>query len=85
MVDRGVDTAAREKTQAIIDQYFSLENPIEVDSDEKLEALLADSNKMEGLLDYLRVFNELEEESLAPVKAHYNLGEEISKAEEAKK
>ena len=40
---------------------------------------------MEGLLDYLRVFNELEEECLAPVKAHYNLGAEISKAEEAKK
>ena len=46
---------------------------------------MANSNKMEGLLDYLRVFNELEEESLAPVKAHYNLGAEISKAEEAKK
>ena len=62
-----------------------MENPVEVDSDAQLEALLADADKMEDLLNYLRVFNELEDESLAPVKAHYNLGEEISKAEEAKK
>lgn len=40
---------------------------------------------MEPLLDYLRTVNEISEEALTSVKAHYNLGEEIKKAEELKK
>ena len=40
---------------------------------------------MEPLLDYLRTINEMSEDILTPIKAHYNLGDEIKKAEEAKK
>ena len=40
---------------------------------------------MEPLLDYLRTMNEMSEDILTPIKAHYNLGDEIKKAEEAKK
>jgi len=37
---------------------------------------------MQPLIDYLKVVNELDDETLFPVKAHYNLADEISKAEE---
>ena len=40
---------------------------------------------MPSLLEYLKVVNELDEETLAPIKAHYNLSNEIKAAEEAKK
>ena len=40
---------------------------------------------MNPLLDHLRTVNELSDTDLGPVRAHYSLGTEIAKAEEAKK
>ena len=40
---------------------------------------------MEPLLDYLKTVNEMSEEKLTSVRAHYSLGSEIALAEEAKK
>ena len=40
---------------------------------------------MEALLDHLRTVNEISDDALTPVRAHYNLGDEIKKAEESKK
>ena len=50
-----------------------------------MDDLLSDVSKMPSLLEYLKVVNELDEETLAPIKAHYNLSNEIKAAEEAKK
>ena len=57
----------------------------DLESDEKLQAILDDESKMLPLLDYLKTINEMGEEMLTPVRAHYNLGSEIAQAEAAKK
>lgn len=80
-----LDEAAQAKTQLLINQHFAVKEQIDVSSDEGLSGLLADSDKMQPLIDYLKVVNELDDETLFPVKAHYNLADEISKAEEQKK
>ena len=56
-----------------------------MESDEKLQAILDDESKKQPLLDHLKTVNEMSEEMLAPVKAHYNLATEIAQAEAAKK
>ena len=73
------------ETQKLIDKYFTLENPIEVDTDEKLEAILANPEKMLPLLKYLEVINEFEEEEIIPITEHFVFTKEISKFEQAKK
>ena len=80
--------AAKEKTQNLIDKHFNnLLEPIgdDLESDEKLQAILDDESKKQPLLDHLKTVNEMSEEMLAPVKAHYNLATEIAQAEAAKK
>ena len=62
---------ARHETQNLIDKYFTLENPIEVDTDEKLEAILTNPEKMLPLLKYLEVINEFEEEEIIPITEHF--------------
>ena len=37
---------SRQETQELIDKYFTLANPIKVDTDEMLEAILASPEKM---------------------------------------
>lgn len=60
-------------------------NDLDLTTDESLTEILADADRMPALLAYLRVVNECEEGSLAPIKAHYNLANTIKEKEEAKK
>ena len=49
----------------VINKHFNnLLEPLgdDLDSDEKLEAILADESKMEPLLDHLKTINEMSEE-----------------------
>ena len=74
------------KTQTLIDKHFNtLLEPLTLSTEEQIQAVLSDETKMEALLDHLRTINEISDDALTPVRAHYNLGDEIKKAEENKK
>ena len=86
-VKEAAKKAARELTQTLINKHFNnLEEPLhDLESDEHVQAILSDESKMGPLLDHLRTVNELSDDDLGTVRAHYSLGSEIAKAEEAKK
>ena len=70
----------------VIDKRFNnLLEPLDLETDEQVSAVLADKSKMQALLEHLKVKNEMSDDKLLSIRAHYNLAEEIGKAEEAKK
>ena len=69
----------------LIHEHFALKNPPQLDSTEKIEAILKAPDRMESLLDVLRYENEIIESELDPIKKHYRLSDEIKEAEEKKK
>ena len=70
----------------MIDKRFNnLLEPLDLETDEQVSTVLADKSKMQALLEHLKVKNEMSDDKLLSIRAHYNLAEEIGKAEEAKK
>ena len=70
----------------VIDKRFNnLLEPLDLETDEQVSTVLADKSKMQALLEHLKVKNEMSDDKLLSIRAHYNLAEEIGKAEEAKK
>ena len=47
--------------------------------------MLADSSKMDALLGYLQMVNEMSYDELEPIRIHFNLAQEVQSAEEQKK
>ena len=59
-----VSADIKRRTMDLIDRLFALESPIEIDSDEKIKNLLSDATKLEPLIAYLKVVNEIDEDKL---------------------
>ena len=69
----------------MINRQMDPNGALDLSDDEKISAILNDGSKMDSLLEYLKLVNELDDESVQPIRAHYGLADEIARVEELKK
>lgn len=79
------DKIAKQRAREMIDRQMNPSSPLDLSKDDGIAAILADSSKMDALLEHLQLVNELDDQALEPVRSHYGLASEIAKIEELKK